>query len=626
MDGVKPCTPSVASQPRTLHIGAGARKIRTNRTLEMRTLHAINGLALQHLLDHAPDGVFVHDTCGRILAVNQRSCTDLGYTRSELLALRIDDISCGATPQDNARAWSEAVVGEAVTLTQTAQRKDGSVFPVEIRMTCQLVDGQKLFLGFARDLSEREAARAALARLHSALEERVEARTRDLRAARDLLQNVMDGAQDGILFQDRLGRYEVLNRPALQWLGQTQDQAIGKTAHDMFPVDIAHRIRDAEARVMATGLPSTAEERMPVGGIERVFVVTRTPLRDTSGEVTGLVSVVRETTEQHRHELQIRQEHGRLALATQVAGMGVWDYDLVRDRLECDVQWYRIMGRDPSHPIHTVAEFRAFIHPEDVDRATEVQWTVAQLVTTGELYGIEFRIIHPDGTVRWVRSAACLIDDLHGAPQRAVGFVIDVTESRQAGERLQQRNRMLELEKDVLLQRSEALARASMEDALTGIANRRRLDQALSADWLHSNRMPRPIALALIDIDFFKRYNDRYGHPQGDATLKAVANLLATLARRPHDLVARYGGEEFVMLLPGDAQPELVLQTMTERLAQLGIVHDDSPIGPHLTVSCGCVIASRLDGLDARTLLQHSDQALYRAKARGRNRVEFTRL
>src|SRR5690606_8106393 len=134
------------------------------------------------------------------------------------------------------------------------------------------------------------------------------------------------------------------------------------------------------------------------------------------------------TTE--RDALASLEESGeRLQIAARLGGLGIWDYDIGRDELHCDAHWYRIMGRDPGRPIRSIADFRPMIHPEDRDRATEINQTARELISGHRDYAIEFRILRPDGEVRWVRSAAYL-QHRDGAPTRATGFVVDITDAR----------------------------------------------------------------------------------------------------------------------------------------------------------------------------------------------------
>ena len=167
----------------------------------------------------------------------------------------------------------------------------------------------------------------------------------------------------------------------------------------------------------------------------------------------------------------------------------------------------------------------------------------------------------------------------------------------------------------------------STTDALTGLANRRRFDEVLSTEWRRALRSHEPLGAAIIDIDHFKPYNDRYGHLAGDTCLRRVATALAANVRGPADLMARYGGEEFSAILPGAGRAEA--QHVGERLraavASLAEPHLDMPLGI-VTISVGTTsTVPGPDGLPDR-LIGAADVALYRAKEQGRNQVVGTRI
>jgi diguanylate cyclase (GGDEF)-like protein len=176
----------------------------------------------------------------------------------------------------------------------------------------------------------------------------------------------------------------------------------------------------------------------------------------------------------------------------------------------------------------------------------------------------------------------------------------------------------------------EALLRATRElealahvDGLTNIPNRRYFDETLENEWRRAQRAQKPLAMLMVDIDFFKGYNDHYGHGAGDECLKKVAASLAQALVRPADLVARYGGEEFIAILPDtDAEgARLTAERLRSQVEQLALPHARSQVAPHITVSIGrtCSLAS-LEGTP-QALLDAADQMLYQAKAQGRNRV-----
>ena len=171
---------------------------------------------------------------------------------------------------------------------------------------------------------------------------------------------------------------------------------------------------------------------------------------------------------------------------------------------------------------------------------------------------------------------------------------------------------------------NEQLARLSTTDGLTGLANRRHFDDRLQAEWQRGARRQQPLAVVLIDIDHFKRYNDHYGHVAGDECLRRVAQLLQAHARRTDEVVARYGGEEFVLLLRDTTaeQAQTLAEQCRHTLRMLGLPHAVSSTAEVLTLSAGVCAGVPDPQLNPLALLQGADAALYRAKEAGRNRVE----
>jgi diguanylate cyclase (GGDEF)-like protein len=168
----------------------------------------------------------------------------------------------------------------------------------------------------------------------------------------------------------------------------------------------------------------------------------------------------------------------------------------------------------------------------------------------------------------------------------------------------------------------DRLEREALVDGLTGLANRRHFDRHSDSEWRRAQRSGRRIAVAMIDIDHFKAYNDRYGHRIGDRVLTEIAGVIAAFARRPGDLAARIGGEEFALVLPDMEADDLAahLRALVEAVAAKGIQHGASDIGS-VTISVGALItrATRSGRLDVA--LRRADAALYQAKADGRNRL-----
>jgi diguanylate cyclase (GGDEF)-like protein len=165
--------------------------------------------------------------------------------------------------------------------------------------------------------------------------------------------------------------------------------------------------------------------------------------------------------------------------------------------------------------------------------------------------------------------------------------------------------------------------RVALRDALTGVANRRQFDESLGEEWARGRRTRAPLALLLVDIDHFKRHNDRYGHQAGDECLKVVAATLAAQARRADDLVARYGGEEFAVLLPSvDARgAEALAERMRSAIEAIRLPYMDAAARRHVTASIGVAAVVPSGSAAPAQLVSAADEALYRAKAVGRNQV-----
>ncbi len=180
----------------------------------------------------------------------------------------------------------------------------------------------------------------------------------------------------------------------------------------------------------------------------------------------------------------------------------------------------------------------------------------------------------------------------------------------------EQRNRALQ-------EANKKLAHLSQTDGLTQIANRRFFDDSFSREWKRARRERKPVSLVLFDLDFFKQYNDQYGHLQGDECLRNIAELVASVINRPGDLFARFGGEEFILLLPNTPETGAwaIAEQCRELVESLAIAHHKSSIAEVVTISVGVCSLIPEDDMTEHDMLDLTDQALYCAKDRGRNLV-----
>ncbi len=248
------------------------------------------------------------------------------------------------------------------------------------------------------------------------------------------------------------------------------------------------------------------------------------------------------------------------------------------------------------------------IHPDD---RPHVAAMIRRLVAGAAQATICFRYICKDGSLLWVETRARLLRCDDGEMQ-IISNVRDITDRRAAEDRVAMLNR--------------ELAEQANTDGLTGVANRRRFDEALLQEWQHARQERMPLSLLMIDVDRFKLFNDRYGHQRGDECLRAVAAAVAQAARGPATVTARYGGEEFVVLLPClDAAAAAALAgRMLAAIRAMGIEHEDNAVTGAVSVSIGAATMIPWVGSDAgggTALIAAADAALYEAKRGGRDCV-----
>lgn len=254
----------------------------------------------------------------------------------------------------------------------------------------------------------------------------------------------------------------------------------------------------------------------------------------------------------------------------------------------------------------SVNDWAERMHPEDRD------WVVNYCVSqskAGTDHEADYRALTRDGDYVWIRDVVHVMRKPDGEVEALIGFMFDISERKRTEQKL------VELQKE--------LEELSFKDGLTGVANRRMFDSVLEREWDNARRNCQPLSLILLDIDYFKQYNDHYGHLQGDACLRQVGQALKATATRPRDFVARFGGEEFVLVLPetDSAAALKVAERCRGRVFREQIPHAQSDISAVLTVSMG--VGTIIPGHQDQPLafVESVDQQLYQAKQQGRNRI-----
>jgi diguanylate cyclase (GGDEF)-like protein/PAS domain S-box-containing protein len=265
-----------------------------------------------------------------------------------------------------------------------------------------------------------------------------------------------------------------------------------------------------------------------------------------------------------------------------------------------------VLGWEPEELLGR--SYREIVHPEDIDGLTALQ-NSCRVGNPAGTYS--YRCLKKDGSYLWIEASIRFHRD--AVTDEPIGFVDtmrDVSKRKAAEEELNLAFRMVE--------------NLAMVDGLTGVANRRRLDETVDREWRRAMRDGSLLSMLMIDVDHFKPYNDLYGHLLGDACLRQVAVATQEVIHRSSDLLARYGGEEFAVVLPNTDSRGALLVAEQIRLAveRCCLPHLGSP-HEVVTVSIGCATQALSYDSSPVTLMEAADHALYRAKSAGRNRVEI---
>lgn len=428
--------------------------------------------------------------------------------------------------------------------------------------------------------------------------------TRRTQLERSILEGAFSQSPDFLYIKDRNSRFLAVNGNMAK-LYQANGPAwlIGRSDFDVMPRPLAEQLFLAEQEMMRSGDPIVDSfEHIQ----DRFLLASKVPLRDREGRVIGLAGVTRDITERTALENELRESKNMLAHA--MAGMSDGFAMFNRDgRLVfCNEQYreafplsadVRVPGAHISDIIRRVVEVGERAHPPQNPSA---EWIAEVAATLHCNKDEEVELYNGD----WRSIRTRLTDD-----GTAMVVVSDITSTKHA--------------ETALRIAAEQLKDLADTDSLTGVMNRRGFDEAFVREAARSAREGTALSVMMIDIDWFKAYNDTYGHPAGDECLRMVSRCLLDCVKRPADTVARYGGEEFVVLLPGTdtAGAKVVAEHFAARMEELRMAHSGSPLG-RVTASAGIATGrGQVLRTEAHHLLATADSALYDAKAAGRNRA-----
>jgi diguanylate cyclase (GGDEF)-like protein/PAS domain S-box-containing protein len=548
-----------------------------------------------------PEGFLLVDLEGIIRLCNAQAAQILGVPPERLTGSKVFDLCRSAVDEDGSELndqthplvralhYGESVEGAVIGL----DRADGVPRWVSVSATPLHTTGNpRPCAAFATltDVTERcihEKAQARLAAIVATSEAAVIGLTPD-----GIIVSWNAGAER--LY--RLTADDVIGGSIAQLILSSEHEHLNRCLHDVM------RGKRRE-QVGATYLRRDGQSLV----VSLVF----SPIRDANAEVIGVSAIVRDITTQTQTEEALRRSESRLAEAQQVAQIGSWEFDILTGRFTWSLEMFRLLGFDPALGEPTFEELLRRYHPEDAPAQMAV---MQRMMQDGQPYGCDFRVLDPSGTVRWMHTVGHGDADETGAIVRLFGTVLDIAERKQAEQRIQEYNALLEFQKSELEAMNIELEARATTDGLTGLRNHRAFQERLAVEVSRAERHGDPLCLIMLDVDHFKQYNDAFGHPEGDTVLRKIGRII-DLEARASDLAARYGGEEFVLVLPQTSIAGAA--AIAERLRNSVEAAD----WPQRSVTISIGVATLGLGQDDRGLIARADEALYASKADGRNRV-----
>ena len=557
------------------------------RSSEAGGIGAVRRLA--RAFEHSAAGIALLSVEGAWLEVNPAFCRLVGYDRDELLGKSFAELTHADDVERSMEKLTALRRGEirSFGFDKRYVRSDGDSIWVHLDVSMVLdANGDPDFIiTQAHDVTASRSVKERLAD----------------REAR--LRSVIRSMGEGVVVVDADGSISLANERALRILRMDED-ALCRT----MLADLSARFVQTDGAAFGPGeFPveytlSTSRPRREVPmrlasgeADERWIEISTEAVRGEPGETAlAVVATLSDITARVRIEQALKDSEERLSLALDGAKLGMWDWDLERKELSFNQIAERILGFESGEVAFRTDSVMALAHPDD-SRAV-IDGMKAHLRGAQPFFELDARMRRKSGEYVWTNLRGRVTErDRHGRPRRVTGILIDIS-------------RRKDLERE--------LKRLATTDELTGLLNRRRGVEILRREIDRSRRSGATFSLVLLDLDHFKKVNDRFGHDTGDRVLMDVAELLRSRLRRT-DIAARWGGEEFALVLP-ETDREGGRAFANELLSRMAKIR--TPDGRGITASFG-VVDYRQDESPSE-LVKRADRLMYRAKHAGRARVE----
>lgn len=574
-----------------------------SKRVELEKLLLESEQNFRNIFNKSSDGIVIHDLEGNFLEVNTVICDRLGYSRDEMIGKNITFIDTQKAQKNIPKAIQSLQENGHVMFEGEHRKKDGTIIPVEIHATVIEYMNQPAVLSVVRDITERRLNEQAL---HD---------------AEELYHTLFDLSPVGIVVIESETRKAVeFNRISHDLLGYTAEEfaklSIGDYEILETPEETAKHIEE-----LKKGKPEVFETQHRTKNGESRDVVVSAQLISVKNK-PYIFSVYHDITSIKQYERMLKNLSLRFSIATQSAEIGVWEWDMVNNELIWDDQMYKLYGIQPGTVENTYAMWHDAIDSEYVDH---VEKLVQKAINKEEQFNLHYWITTPQNEHRCIQAMGTVE---YAGDEKAIRFIgvnWDITQQKENEKALREAKIRAEANNTLLEQQAKTLEEYAFLDPLTHLPNRRKFDHVFDEEWRRALRNHEPLSICMIDIDFFKGYNDTLGHDEGDICLQRVASAINQSSSRAGELTARFGGEEFLVILPHCDQKNAYqsAENIRQSVEALEIEHPKS-VSSVVTISVGCATLYPVDKTySKKDLIKFADEALYKAKQNGRNRVEL---
>lgn len=417
------------------------------------------------------------------------------------------------------------------------------------------------------------------------------------RKQHDLIKSIFDSSPNAIVLTDLNGNFIDCNPALISLLHlQSKEEIIGKNALEFIVTEEHERAVHYFDEIIALSKPLEEEfTAITSQGQKLILRISASPVKNEIQRPQYIVGIFNDVTRQRNSETALKISEERYKLATEGANDGIWDWDLLANRIYYSPRWKKLLGFAPNEISDSPDEWFSRIHEDDLPGVkSNLEAHISGLIPHFES---EHRIRHRDGEYRWVLARGMAVKGEYGNPHRIAGSLTDVTRQK-ANE--------------------DQLVHQALYDRLTGLPNRilftERLDQAIKRSKRHEEPT---FAILLLDLDRFKIVNDSLGHRLGDQMIIEIARRLDDCLRA-EDTIARLGGDEFAILLNDLHDPYEIIQIINRIQREISRPIDIEGNKVFTTCSIGVAIANP-DTDSTEAMMRDADTAMYEAKAQGGN-------